>query len=136
MSAARHGARTLARRPQRPRGMLRSLRRGLAEALLIGSILPVLLLGPGILRAPETLARRAITQLQRLEAGARNPVGAAVRAERPPGTRRPLRRAPARAAPTGLRTPTRSRRARTATSAARATARRARRPAAGGGRAR
>lgn len=50
-------------------GMLARLRRGLAIALLPASILPVLVLGPGIARAPQTLVRSAVAQLSHLERG-------------------------------------------------------------------
>ena len=47
----------------------RALLRGLAMALLAASILPVLLLGPGIVRAPQELFRSATTALGHLEHG-------------------------------------------------------------------
>jgi len=43
-----------------------AIRRGLAQALLPASILPVLLLGPGLVRSPERLFRQASAELQRL----------------------------------------------------------------------
>ena len=45
------------------------MRRGLAQALLPASILPVLVLGPGLARSPETLWRHVSAELQRLSEG-------------------------------------------------------------------
>jgi hypothetical protein len=45
-----------------------SLKRVLAQALLPASILPVLLLGPGLVRAPQTLWRRVSAEVRRLDA--------------------------------------------------------------------
>jgi hypothetical protein len=47
-----------------------SLQRGLAQALLPAAILPVLLFGPGIVRAPQTLWRRGTADVRRLLAPA------------------------------------------------------------------
>jgi hypothetical protein len=44
-----------------------SLRRALAIALLPASILPVVLFGPALLRAPEKLWREARAEVQRLQ---------------------------------------------------------------------
>lgn len=52
----------------RPGGPLSSLRRALAVALLPASILPVVLFGPALLRAPEKLWREARAEVQRLQA--------------------------------------------------------------------
>ncbi len=49
--------------------MLASLRRACAIALLPASILPVVLLGPGLARAPEKLWREAHAEVQRLQEG-------------------------------------------------------------------
>jgi len=49
-------------------GVAGSLQRGLAIALLPASILPVLLFGPALLRAPEKLWREARAEVQRLQA--------------------------------------------------------------------
>jgi hypothetical protein len=46
-----------------------AIRRGLAHALLPAAILPVLVLGPGIVRSPETLWRRVSAEVQRLSEG-------------------------------------------------------------------
>jgi hypothetical protein len=45
-----------------------SLERLLAKALLPASILPVVLFGPALLRAPEKLWREARAEVQRLQA--------------------------------------------------------------------
>jgi hypothetical protein len=55
-------------RPTRT-GLRRSLTRGLAMALLPASMLPVLLAGPALLRAPRTLWRQAWADVQRMQAG-------------------------------------------------------------------
>jgi len=47
----------------------RSLARTLAMALLPASILPVLLTGPALVRAPRTLWRQAWADVQRMQAG-------------------------------------------------------------------
>jgi hypothetical protein len=49
-------------------GPVASLRRGLAAGVLVASILPVLYLGPSLLRAPLKLARELHTDVQRLVA--------------------------------------------------------------------
>jgi len=49
-------------------GPMASLRRGLAAGVLVASILPVLYLGPSLLRAPLKLARELHTDVQRLVA--------------------------------------------------------------------
>jgi len=46
-----------------------SVRRAFAQALLPASILPVLVLGPGIARAPEKLWRELSADVQRLTEG-------------------------------------------------------------------
>jgi len=46
------------------------LRRGLAMLLLPASIVPVLFLGPALLRAPGRLSRQAASEIQRLAAPA------------------------------------------------------------------
>ena len=46
-----------------------AIRRGLAQALLPAAILPVLVLGPGLVRSPETLWRRVSAEVQRLSEG-------------------------------------------------------------------
>jgi hypothetical protein len=46
-----------------------ALRRVLAQALLPASILPVLVLGPGLVRSPEALWRRVSAEVQRLTEG-------------------------------------------------------------------
>jgi hypothetical protein len=43
-----------------------AIRRGLAQALLPASILPVLVLGPGLVRSPERLFRQVSAEVQRL----------------------------------------------------------------------
>ena len=48
--------------------MSESLQRVLAQALLPASIVPVLLLGPGLVRAPQTLWRRVSAEVRRLDA--------------------------------------------------------------------
>lgn len=50
-------------------GLRRSLTRGLAMALVPASMLPVLLAGPALLRAPRTLWRQAWADVQRMQAG-------------------------------------------------------------------
>ncbi|HEX5853846.1 MAG TPA: hypothetical protein VFY36_12215 [Solirubrobacteraceae bacterium] len=50
-------------------GASRSLRRALAMVLLPASILPVLLAGPALVRAPRTLWRQAWADVQRMQAG-------------------------------------------------------------------
>ena len=50
-------------------GWRRSLTRGLAMALVPASMLPVLLAGPALLRAPRTLWRQAWADVQRMQAG-------------------------------------------------------------------
>ncbi len=49
-------------------GLRRSLTRVLAMALLPASMLPVLLAGPALLRAPRTLWRQAWADVQRMQA--------------------------------------------------------------------
>jgi len=46
-----------------------AIRPGLAKALLPASILPVLVLGPGLVRSPETLWRHVSAEVQRLSEG-------------------------------------------------------------------
>ncbi len=46
-----------------------AIRRGLAQVLLPASILPVIVLGPGLVRSPETLWRRVSAEVQRLSEG-------------------------------------------------------------------
>ena len=46
-----------------------AIRRALAQALLPASILPVLVLGPGLVRSPETLWRHVSAEVQRLSEG-------------------------------------------------------------------
>jgi len=48
-------------------GVRASFERAAAMALLPASILPVLLLGPGLLRAPEKLWRETRAEVQRLQ---------------------------------------------------------------------
>jgi hypothetical protein len=48
-------------------GALSTLRRALAIALLPASIVPVVLFGPALLRAPEKLWREARAEVQRLQ---------------------------------------------------------------------
>jgi hypothetical protein len=55
------------------KGPLDSLRRALAVALLPLSILPVVLFGPALLRAPQKLWREAQAEVQRLQAAPRSP---------------------------------------------------------------
>ncbi len=56
--------------PVAPRGGLsRALARGLAMVLLPASILPVVLAGPALLRAPRTLWRQTWADVQRMQAG-------------------------------------------------------------------
>lgn len=50
-------------------GISRSLARALAMVLLPASILPVLLAGPALLRAPRTLWRQTWADVQRMQAG-------------------------------------------------------------------
>jgi len=50
-------------------GILARLQRALAIALLPAAIVPVLVLGPGIVRAPEALLRRLVSDVQRLQEG-------------------------------------------------------------------
>jgi hypothetical protein len=52
------------------RGPLGALKRTLAIALLPASILPVLVFGPGIVRAPGEQLNRVLAALQRLEQSA------------------------------------------------------------------
>jgi hypothetical protein len=52
-------------------GLLWRVRRALALALLPASILPVLLLGPGIARAPLELVHRTVAAIESLERGSR-----------------------------------------------------------------
>jgi hypothetical protein len=54
-------------------GAIGSLRRALAIVLLPASILPVVLFGPALLRAPEKLWREARAEVQRLREPARAP---------------------------------------------------------------
>ena len=49
--------------------LLWRVRRALALALLPASILPVLVLGPGIVRAPLALAHRTLVAIESLERG-------------------------------------------------------------------
>ena len=56
--------------PRRGQPAWRSLRRGLAMLLLPGAIVPVMLTGPALLRAPGHLSREAAAEVQRLEAPA------------------------------------------------------------------
>jgi hypothetical protein len=51
-----------------PAGIRRSLARALAMVLLPASMLPVLLAGPSLLRAPRTLWRQAWADVQRMQA--------------------------------------------------------------------
>jgi hypothetical protein len=51
------------------------IRRALAMALLPASMLPVLLGGPALLRAPHTLWRQAWADVQRLQASAHSHEG-------------------------------------------------------------
>ena len=46
-----------------------AIRRGLAEALLPASIIPVLVLGPGLAHAPQRLWRQVSAEVQRLTEG-------------------------------------------------------------------
>jgi hypothetical protein len=48
------------------------IKRALAMALLPASMLPVLLAGPALLRAPHTLWRQAWADVQRLQGGTRS----------------------------------------------------------------
>jgi hypothetical protein len=50
-------------------GITRSLARALAMVLLPASIVPVLLAGPALLRAPRTLWRQTWADVQRMQAG-------------------------------------------------------------------
>ena len=45
------------------------MRRALAQALLPAAILPVLVLGPGLMHAPERLWRQVSAEVQRLTRG-------------------------------------------------------------------
>jgi hypothetical protein len=54
-------------------GATGSLQRALAIALLPASILPVVLFGPALLRAPEKLWREARAEVQRLQEPAQAP---------------------------------------------------------------
>jgi hypothetical protein len=47
-----------------------TIRRALAMLLLPASILPVLLAGPALVRAPQTLARQLWGDVQRMQSGA------------------------------------------------------------------
>jgi hypothetical protein len=49
-----------------------TLRRALAMLLLPASILPVLLAGPALVRAPETLGRQLWADVQRMQSGSRS----------------------------------------------------------------
>jgi hypothetical protein len=51
--------------------MSAALQRGLAQALLPASILPVLVFGPGLIRAPQRLWQKASAEVRRLEAPVR-----------------------------------------------------------------
>ena len=46
-----------------------AIRRALAQALLPASILPVLVLGPGLVRSPQKLWRQVSAEVQRLTEG-------------------------------------------------------------------
>ena len=48
--------------------MSESLQRALAQALLPASIVPVLVFGPGLVRAPQTLWRKVSAEVRRLDA--------------------------------------------------------------------
>jgi len=79
------------------------MRRGFAQALLPASILPVLVLGPGLVRSPETLWRHVSAEVQRLSEGgggggaAHHRRGAAAKATTAPVTPAHAAHAPAAA---------------------------------------
>jgi hypothetical protein len=53
-------------RPTPPAGLAARLTRALAASVLVASILPVVLLGPSLLRAPVKLGRELHADVQRL----------------------------------------------------------------------
>jgi len=55
----------------------RKLARALAMALLPASMVPVLLAGPALVRAPRTLLRQAWADVQRMQAGTHSHTGQA-----------------------------------------------------------